>query len=127
MRTTKSVSGLLALVLAFAMSGLVAQPAEAAKPKHDLQASAKEIGGTDRFKAFGKVPTYAGKKIVIQRKVNKGPFTFWKKTRTKEGSGKFSERIYGGKRGSTICYKIVVPKTSTYRATRKNVGCIQTF
>ena len=130
MRTTKIVSGLVALVmaasmmLAFTVSGTANG---AAKVKHDLTASAKEIGTSDRFKTFGKVPTYAGKKITIQRKVNGGPYTNWKKTKTKAGSGKFSEPIFGGKRGSKICYKVVVPKTPQYKTTKKFVGCITTI
>src|SRR5687767_9691445 len=114
MRLIKIVSGLVALVMAASVMlafTSVTSANGAAKVKHDLTASAKEIGTTNRFKAFGKVPTYAGKKITIQRKVNKGAYTFWKKTKTQADSGKFSEPIYGGKRGSTICYKVVVPST----------------
>lgn len=130
MRLTKIVSGLVALVMtATVMMALTSATSAngAAKTKHDLTAAAKEIGTTNRFKTFGKVPTYAGKKITIQRKVNKGPYTFWKKTKTKAGSGKFSEPIYGGKRGSKICYKIVVPKTPNYKTTKQVVGCISTI
>ncbi len=130
MRFIKIVSGLVALVMtASVMLAFTSTTTAngAAKVKHDLTASAKEIGTTNKFKTFGKVPTYAGRKITIQRKVNKGSYTFWKKTKTKAGSGKFSEPIFGGKRGSKICYKIVVPKTPTYKTTKKAVGCISTF
>ena len=129
MRVIKIVSGLVALLLsASVLLALTTTTANsAAKVKHDLTANAKEIGSTDRFKTFGKVPTYAGRKITIQRKVNKGQYTFWKKTKTRADNGKFSERIYGGKRGSTVCYKVVVPSTANYKTTKKVVGCITTY
>ena len=130
MRLTRIVSGLVALAMtATVMLALTSGTSAngAAKVKHDLTASAKEIGTTNKFKTFGKVPTFAGKKITIQRKVNNGSYTFWKKTKTEAVSGKFSEPIFGGKRGSKICYKIVVPKTPTYKTTKKVVGCIETF
>ena len=129
MRTTRIVSALVALVVAISMSMAFTSPAAtgAAKTRHDLVAKGKEIGNTNKFVTFGKVTTFKGRKITIQRKVNRGAFKFWKKTKTNATTGKFRERIYGGKRGSKVCYKIVVPSTKNYKTTRQFVGCITTF
>lgn len=132
MRTTKIVSGLVALVMAASMMlafSSVTAPAEgAAKTKHDLVVQGEEIGGasSNKFRIFGTVSTYKGRKIIIQRKVNKGAYIFWKKTKTNAAKGKFSERIYGGKRGSKICYKVIVPSTKKYKTTKRAVACITT-
>ena len=131
MRLTKIVSGLVGPAAHRRRHARLDQqhdwPTARPRPSTTSRPSAKEIGTSNKFKTFGKVPTYAGKKITIQRKVNKGSYTIWKKTKTKAGSGKFSAPIYGGKRGSKICYKIVVPKTKNYKATKKVVGCITTY
>jgi hypothetical protein len=132
MRLTKIVSGLVALVMTvsvmLAFTSVTTTANGAAKTKHDLVVQAEEIGGSssNKFRLFGTVSTYKGRKIIIQRKVNKGQYTFWKKTKTSADKGKFSERIYGGKRGSKICYKVVVPKTKNYKTTKRAVACITT-
>lgn len=115
-----------ALVL---LGGAVAVPAEAAaKPRHDLTVQAKEIGGddTNRFRMYGRVTTYLGKDLRIERKVNKGPFEQWSTDATSADKGTFSFRIYGGKIGSTICYRVVVPATQDHRRTKGERWCIQT-
>lgn len=120
---------LLALVLA---ASFVSPPAPAAsaaaKPRHDLTVSAKEIGGdgTNRFKMFGSVPTYLGQELRVQRKVSNGPFRAWSTDTTSADKGRFSFRIYGGKRGSTVCYRVVVPSTRDHRTSKGERWCIQT-
>jgi hypothetical protein len=119
------------LVSLGSLGPLVMLPAPAAlaadKPRHDLQVSSKEIGGdTDRFKMFGSVPTYAGAELRIQRKVDKAPFKAWSTELTATGTGRFSFRIYGGKRGSTVCYRVVVPATAEHRRTKGQRWCIET-
>jgi polyphosphate kinase len=38
----------------------------------------------------------------------------------------FRTRIYPGKVGSKVCYRVVVPRTAKYQTTRVVVGCIKT-
>jgi hypothetical protein len=99
----------------------------AAEPRHDLTVAGKEIGGdSDRFKLFGRVPTYPGQDLRIERKVNKGPFEVWASEATSADQGRFSIRVYGGKRGSTVCYRVVVPATAEHRRTQGERWCITT-
>ena len=88
---------------------------------------AREIGGdSNRFKMFGTVPTALGVELRVQRKVNKGAFQDWTTELTAADTGRFSVRIYGGKRGSTICYRVVVPAGDGYRTTKGKKWCIET-
>jgi hypothetical protein len=98
------------------------------KPRHDLTVSSEEVSGehTNDFRLFGAVPTYKGRKLRIQSRVNGGPWRLWKTTPTDAEDGAFSEPIYGGKRGSTVCYKVVVPSTKKYRTTKRKAACIAT-
>ena len=124
--TTRSVLGLL---LAASLGTLPAAAAFGADPpRHDLTVAAKEIGGdgTNRFKMYGAVPTYAGQQLRVQRKVNAGAFADWTTDLTAPDSGRFSFRIYGGKRGSTVCYRVVVPATPDHRLTKGKRWCIET-
>jgi hypothetical protein len=118
------------LVLAGTLVSLpAAAPAAAAKkPRHDLTVSAKETGGedTNRFKMYGRVPTYLDKDLKIERKVNDGAFEQWSTDATSPDKGRFSFRIYGGKIGSTICYRVVVPATKDHRRTKGPASCIET-
>lgn len=120
--------GLVLAVTLVSPSGRAASVAPAEKPRHDLTVSAREIGGddTNRFRMYGEVPTYAGRKLRIERKVNKGPFKRWSKHKTSADTGRFSFRIYGGKVGSTICYRVVVPETNSYARTQGKASCIET-
>lgn len=116
-----------ALVLAASLAALPAPPANAAKPRHDLTVSAKEIGGdTNRFKMYGAVPTAAGIELRVQRKVDKAAFEDWSTEQTAVDTGRFSFKIYGGKRGSTVCYRVVVPASDTHRTTKGKKWCIET-
>ncbi len=104
------------------------RPQAAAKTKHDLVVTGEEVGGegTNKFRIYGTVATFKGRKLTIQVKVNNGDWEFWKKTATAAEDGAFSERIYGGKGGSKICYKVVVPSTKRYRTTKERAACITT-
>jgi hypothetical protein len=121
---------LVGLALAAALASLPASaPAAAAtKPRHDLTVSAKELGddSSNRFKMFGTVPTYLGKDLKIERKVNNGTFEPWSTDTTSADKGRFSFRIYGGKIGSTVCYRVVVPATKDHRRTKGRASCIET-
>ena len=115
------------LVLAASLVTLPAPAANAANPRHDLTVSAKEIGGdSNRFKMYGAVPTAAGVELRVQRKVNKGAFEDWGIELTAAETGRFSFKIYGGKRGSTICYRVVVPAGDGHRTTKGKKWCIET-
>ena len=119
---------LVGLALAATLASLPASAAAAQKPRHDLTVSAKEIGddSSNRFKMFGSVPTYLGQDLKIERKVNKGAFEPWSTDATSADTGRFSFRIYGGKVGSTICYRVVVPATKDHRRTKGQASCIET-
>lgn len=127
---TRAVAPLVGLGLAATLVSLPASaPALAAdKPRHDLTVSAKEVGddSSNRFKMFGSVPTYLGKDLRIERKVNKGTFEPWSADTTSADKGRFSFRIYGGKVGSTICYRVIVPATKDHRRTKGRASCIET-
>lgn len=119
---------IIGLVLAASVVTLPAPAASAAdKPRHDLTVAAKEIGGdSNRFKMYGAVPTAPGVELRVQRKVNKGAFADWSSELTAVDSGRFSFKIYGGKRGSTVCYRVVVPASDTHRTTKGKKWCIET-
>ena len=120
---------LLALVLAASRvtSSAPAEGRVADKPRHDLTVAGKEIGGdSNRFKLFGRVTTYLGQDLRVERKVNAGPFEAWATETTSADQGRFSIRVYGGKRGSTICYRVIVPATPDHRRTKGERWCIET-
>ena len=123
MRLTRIIGALLTLILAATMSQALLASADAAgKPKHDLQAKGKEIGKSDDFVAYGKVSTFPSGKIKLLRKVAKGNYQAYKKVKT-DAKGKFRTSItqVGNKR---TCFKVVVPKTATYKKTQLGIGCI---
>ena len=114
---TKIVSALVALVMAAALAVAYTAPAaNAAKPKHDLFAAGKEIRDTDRFVAYGKVSTFKGSRIIVQRKLPGKAYKFYKKTRrarTRASSGRHIDGPTGA------CFKVVVPATKKYRTTKQ--------
>ena len=132
MRSIRVIAAVVAFVLAamapIALTGQAnAVEAQQAKPKHALFASGKELGNTNKFIAFGRVATYKGHNITVQRKnCGKCAWKFYKKVKTSADKGKFRTRIAPGRRGTRICYKVVVPSTPNYRATKRVVGCITT-
>ena len=100
----------------------------ATKPPHDVVAVSEEIGGvgSGKFRAYGAASTHKDRKITIQLRVGGRKWTAWKVVRTGAEDGSFSERIYGGKRGTRACYRVVVPRTKLYRPTKVRLGCIVT-
>ena len=135
MRINRVIAVLAALALmALASTALTSGanaaegPAQRAKPKHEVFASGKEIRNSNKFVAYGRVTTFKGRNITLQRK-NCGTcgWKFYKKTRTSEERGKFRTRIAPGERvPSRVCYRVVVPGTKNYRRTKAPVGCIKT-
>jgi hypothetical protein len=119
-------------VLAGATAGsLVLAPTSAPaadKTRHDLTVSSEEVGGddTNEFRLFGTVSTYKGRKLKIQISINSGDWKLWRTTVTDAEDGAFSHPIYGGRRGSKVCYKVVVPSTKRYKTTKAKAGCIKT-
>ena len=123
MRLTRILAAFVALILAATLSQALMAPADAAgKPKHDLSATGKEIGKTDKFIAYGKVSTFPNGKIKILRKAGSGGYKAYKKVKTK-ANGSFKTRInqVGNQR---TCFKVVVPATETYKQTQAGIGCI---
>lgn len=111
MRNTKIVSAFVALVLAISLAGLVASPAQATKPKHNLTASG---GGTSgHLYIGGQTTTGAGKKVIIKKK-RKGTsqFAFYKDKVT-NNKGKFKINVNGG---IGDCFSVTVPASRGYKA-----------
>jgi hypothetical protein len=133
MRSTRIIAAVVALAL-LALAPWTAGAADAApshrqaKPKHDVFATAKELGNTNKFVTFGHVSTFKGRSIAIQRK--DCPTCKWKgykKTKTSAKDGHFRTRITPGKKvPSRVCYRVNVPSTQNYRRTKVFVGCIKT-
>ncbi len=133
MRLTRIIAAIVAFALlamaplALTTGASAADVGERAKPKHVGFATGKELGNTNKFIAYGKWTSYKGKNITVQRRACGGcSWKFYKKTKTSATQGKFRTRIAPGKRGSKVCYRVVVPGTSQYRLTRAVAGCITT-
>lgn len=120
MRSTKFVSALAALVLAFGLVGFVGSPAQAAKPKHDLSGVYGGETAKGQFFIAGKIPTLKNKNVTIQKKPKGKSYSFYKKTKT-SGKGKFTVNI-DGKIGD--CFKLIAPATKEYKSAKVVVGCI---
>lgn len=132
MRTIRLIAAVAGLVVALLAIGTTATsavelPCKEVEGKHRVCATGKEIGDTNKFVAYGKVTTYKGRIIKLQRRAcGTCAWKFYKETRTSEETGWFRTRIYPGKVGSKVCYRVVVPKTNKYELTRVVVGCIRT-
>lgn len=109
--TTKLVSVLAALVMAVSLIGFVGSPAQAAKPKHSLEAfGGKKPSG--QLYLYGQTATAPNKKVIIKRKLKGKSFVFYKNGPT-NGKGKFSVNVNGP---IGTCFSITVPKSKNYRA-----------
>ena len=108
MRSTKIFSALVALVLTITLAGLVG-PAQAAKPRHQLEASGGGSGNNLYLK--GVTSTYPNKKVIIQRKLPGKSFVLYKKAKT-NANGKFRVNVDAN---PGTCFKIIVPRTKNYR------------
>jgi hypothetical protein len=133
MRITRVIAAVVAFALlalaplALSSSASAADAGERAKPKHIGFATGKELGNTNKFIAFGKWTTHKGKNITVQRRACGGcNWKFYKKTKTSARKGSFRTRIAPGRRGSKVCYRVVVPGNSKYKTTRDVAGCITT-
>ena len=125
MRLARIVGALVALILTASFGQALVSPADAmGKPKHQITGlGGGEIKNTNRFYIKGKVVTYPSGRIKVLRNVSGGPYTVYKKTRTR-ASGKFRTSIAEVGRKKT-CFKIQVPATAVYRKTTSPViGCI---
>ena len=120
MRSTKLVSAFAALVLALSLMGLVASPAQAAKPKHDLSSVRGGETAKGQFYITGKITTLKNKNVTIQKKPKGKAYGFYKKSKT-NNKGKFTVNI-DGKIGD--CFRLVAPKTKDYASAKTVVGCI---
>jgi len=133
MRLTRIIAAIVAFALlamaplALTTGASAADVGERAKPKHIGFATGKELGNTNKFIAYGKWSTHKGKNITVQRRACGGcSWKFYKKTKTSAAKGSFRTRIAPGKRGSKVCYRVVVPGNSKYKLTRDVAGCITT-
>jgi len=134
MRITRTIAAIVAFVMVALTPVALTSEASAAdvqrvkKEKHALFASGKEIGNTNKFIAYGRVSTYKNRKIKIQRKnCGKCKWKLYKKVKTAKKNGKFRTRITPGKRGTRVCYKVVVPATARFKTTKRVIGCITTY
>jgi hypothetical protein len=132
MRTVRLVAAVCGPVLALLAVGTTSTsaaelPCKEVEGKHRVCATGKEIGVTNKFVAYGKVTTYKGRTIKLQRRACATcAWKFYKETKTSAETGWFRTRIEPGKVGSKVCYRVVVPATSKYEITRVVVGCIKT-
>jgi hypothetical protein len=125
MRLSRTVSILVALLLAATMSSALVAPSEAGaaqqmKPNHDLVVHGTEVGNTNHFVIYGSVTTYP--KVFIFRSIAGGTFQLYRKVKT-DNRGRFRTRIYQYKNYRT-CFRVGVPETANYDQVIKAVGCI---
>jgi hypothetical protein len=120
MRSTKLTAAFAALALVFSLAGLVASPAQAAKPKHDLSSVQGGETASHQFFIKGKISTLPNKNVTVQKKPKGKSYGFYKKAET-NAKGKFRVNI-DGKVGD--CFKVVAPATKDYKSAQVVVGCI---
>ena len=92
------------------------------RSRHGLGARKVKLS-RERFRVVGKVTTYRGQRIRLQRKAGTGSYRTYRRPVTTEGTGRFRTILkqVGSRR---TCFRVVVPATTQYRRTTKNVGCI---
>ena len=129
MRLSRTVSLLVAVLLAATLSSAFVAPSEARvapashrqmNPNHDLVVHGTEVGNTNHFVIYGSLTTYP--KVFIFRSVGGRAFQLYRKVRT-DNHGRFRTRIYQYKNYRT-CFRVGVPSTSSYNQVIKAVGCI---
>jgi len=126
MRSNRTLSLLLGLLLALTLSAAFVAPSHAsashrlAKPNHDLVVHGTEVGNTNHFVIYGTLSTFP--KVFIFRSIGGGEFTLYRKVST-DNQGRFRTRIYQYKDYRT-CFRVAVPETSSYDQVIKPVGCI---
>lgn len=130
MRLSRTVSLLLAAIMAVTLSAAFAAPTQAApapassydkqKPNHDLVARATEVGTSNHFVIYGTLTTY--RKVFIFRKVGNGDYFLYRKVKVQDNN-RWRTRVYQHKNDRT-CFKVGVPETQDYDQVIKAVGCI---
>jgi hypothetical protein len=120
MRSSKFVSALVALVLGVSLVGLVATPAQAVRPKHELTA-VPGTTATGKTYISGKAKTLPNKHVNVQRKLNGGVWKLYKKADT-NGRGKYKVFVTGPSRS---CFRVVAPGNKKYRTAKVFVGCLE--
>jgi hypothetical protein len=129
MRLSRTVSLLVAVLLAATMSSALVAPSEArvtpashrlVKPNHDLVVHGTEVGNTNHFVIYGRVTTYP--KVFIFRSIAGRTFYLYRKVKT-DNQGRFRTRIYQYKNYRT-CFRVGVPETANYDQVIRPVGCI---
>jgi hypothetical protein len=125
MRFSRIVSLFVAVFTAAVMSAGLVAPAQSApaKPKHDLQAAATEVGNSNHFVIYGTLSTYP--KVFIFRKVGNGNYFLYRKVKVHD-NGRWRTRVYQHQNDRT-CFKVGVPTTDTYRQKIISVGCIVSY
>lgn len=119
MRSTKLISAFAALVLTLSLAGLVASPAQAAKPKHELTALPGTSGSGKTF-IKGKAATLPKKSVTVQRKLKGGGWKFYKKADT-NNKGKYKVFVTGP---SKSCFRVIAPANKKYKKATVRVGCL---
>ncbi|HYG94947.1 MAG TPA: hypothetical protein VD859_15320 [Nocardioides sp.] len=114
------VSALL-LALTVAPTSVQAQEAQA-KPEHEIRKFKAGETSNGKFFAKGKVVTYQGKVVKLQRQTNgNGAFKSFTKQRTSKKDGQF-RFVFDGPLNS--CYRLLIPKTKKNAITKREIGCI---
>lgn len=131
MRLSRTLSVLLAILMAATLSAAIVAPSDAKvattsshrlmKPNHDLHAGATEVGN-DHFVIYGTLTT--APKVGIYRSVAGGTFYLYRKVKV-DNNGRFRTRVYQYKSYRT-CFRVAVPETANYDQVIKAVGCIVT-
>lgn len=121
MRLIRPVSILVALVLACGL-GLVATAPAQAKESHNLRyVKFEEVGTSNTFYTKGRVTTYRGKRVKLQRaRKGSGNWRTIKQDRTNR-RGVWYMR-FDGPPGT--CYRVVIPRTRNYEQRTTRRGCI---
>jgi hypothetical protein len=129
MRLSRTVSTLLAVLLAATLSAAFVAPSQARvgapsshrlmKPNHDLHAAATEVGN-DHFVIYGTLTT--APRVGIYRSTGGGTFYLYRKVKV-NANGRFRTRVYQYKNYRT-CFRVGVPETADYDQVIKAVGCI---
>jgi hypothetical protein len=129
MRLGRTVSLILAAIMAVTMSAAFVSPSNAGvsaashrlmKPRHDLQAAGTEVGTSNHFVIYGTLTTYP--KVFLFRKVGNGAFNLYRKVKVQD-NGRWRTRVYQHQNDRT-CFKVGVPETDDYQQVIRAVGCI---
>lgn len=96
-------------------------PAAPSKKFHTINLRVAEVKSTSNNVVVGKVPTYRGK-FQVQRKLKGQQYKLFKRTNAKNPNGVVKVGITGPK---GTCFRAIVPATSKYKLTSKDIGCVR--